>query len=242
MEYPKKIEPCPIVEAIIEIRFSSMLPSEAVFGIIFGAINKDFEKTTNLPILQLPEAVRSQDPALKYHAYNSFTNDDNSLKVNVGPKVITFINSETYLGWGEFFSKIKNILTKIIKTNVIQKVERIGIRYINFFSQKILKSLNLSIKVDNEELKDEPTTLRTEFTKDNFVRVIQVVNQAPVNIRNTTKIGSLVDIDCIYTNTSTIPLAINEFSNIINKGHQVEKETFYNLLKPEFIKTLNPVY
>jgi uncharacterized protein (TIGR04255 family) len=48
---PIKITPCPIVEAIIEIRFTTMLPSEAIFGIIYNAVtpglNLEVKKITD---------------------------------------------------------------------------------------------------------------------------------------------------------------------------------------------------
>ena len=33
---PEKINPCPILEAIVEIRFDSKVPHEAIFGIIYA--------------------------------------------------------------------------------------------------------------------------------------------------------------------------------------------------------------
>jgi len=59
MKIPKKIDPCPIVEAIVEIRFDSNLPGDAIFGVIYNQFKEDYPKFTKLPILQLPEAIRS---------------------------------------------------------------------------------------------------------------------------------------------------------------------------------------
>jgi hypothetical protein len=38
---PEKIENCPIVEAVFEIRYSSKYPEDAIFGVLYAAV-KDF--------------------------------------------------------------------------------------------------------------------------------------------------------------------------------------------------------
>lgn len=64
--FPKKISPCPIVEASVEIRFTSEVLPDAIFGIIYQAFKDEFSsKPEKLPILQLPEQIRSMDRNLK---------------------------------------------------------------------------------------------------------------------------------------------------------------------------------
>ena len=67
MSLPRNIERCPIIDALVEIRFETALNPNAVFGLIYGALMNDYPgKVENLPILQVPEAVRKNDPALKF--------------------------------------------------------------------------------------------------------------------------------------------------------------------------------
>ena len=44
MQIPKKITPCPILEAIVEIRFEPEEPDDAIFGIIYNKFKKRFPK------------------------------------------------------------------------------------------------------------------------------------------------------------------------------------------------------
>ena len=62
---PISIDPCPIIEAIFEIRFESSFPGDAIFGIIYNCFKDEYQTVEQLPILQLPAAVRTQDPALQ---------------------------------------------------------------------------------------------------------------------------------------------------------------------------------
>lgn len=51
MELPKKIDPCPIVDAIIEIRFSTNIHPSAVFGVIYNEFKDKYPTVEKLPIL-----------------------------------------------------------------------------------------------------------------------------------------------------------------------------------------------
>lgn len=66
MDLPKTIDPCPIVDALLEIRFQTLTHPNAVFGLIYNELQKDFPKVENLPILQLPDAIRASDPNFKF--------------------------------------------------------------------------------------------------------------------------------------------------------------------------------
>jgi hypothetical protein len=41
-----------------------------------------------------------------------------------------------------------------------------------------------------------------------------------------------------FTESESISVVINS----LNKAHQIEKETFFGLLKDDFVKSLNPEY
>jgi uncharacterized protein (TIGR04255 family) len=69
IQLPKKISPCPITEAIVELRFESDIPNDAVFGIVYQDFKTDYPVLEDLPILQLPESIRKQDKALHYKPY-----------------------------------------------------------------------------------------------------------------------------------------------------------------------------
>ncbi len=66
MKLPKRLKRNPILEAIAEVRFLSSVPNDAVIGLVFSSVQDIFGKPENLPILQLPAALREADPNLKY--------------------------------------------------------------------------------------------------------------------------------------------------------------------------------
>ena len=51
MPIPIKIEKCPIIEAIAEIRFIPIVPVNAVLGLIYSVLKDTFGKHEDLPLL-----------------------------------------------------------------------------------------------------------------------------------------------------------------------------------------------
>src|SRR5659263_57254 len=111
MSLPVKISPCPILDALLEIRFSSKINSNAVFGLIYNALQTNFPKVESLPILQLPDVVRATDPNFRYKPHYKISNEKYVLQI--GPDVIAISAFPNYVGWEEFSDKIFDILDKI---------------------------------------------------------------------------------------------------------------------------------
>ncbi|KJR40515.1 hypothetical protein MCHI_003591, partial [Candidatus Magnetoovum chiemensis] len=48
MALPKKITPCPIIEAIVEIRFSTDLLSDVIIGIVYKSLKDKYPRLNKL--------------------------------------------------------------------------------------------------------------------------------------------------------------------------------------------------
>ncbi len=239
MKLPEKISPCPIVEAIVEIRFQPSLPLDAVFGMVYSAVKDDFSTTEKLPILQLPEAVRDQDPNLRYKPHYRLKGE--KFLMNVGSRVLSVINTGDYIGWDKFFEKIKSVLVKIEPLKIMDKIVRIGIRYVNFFEDlDIYDKINLKINFHDQPFAAKQKTFKALMDKSPFISNLQLVNNNQVNVKGQIETGSVLDSDNYIENLNGIPYS--DLEKVINAGHLVEKEIFFSLLTDEYINTLNPVY
>lgn len=234
MTLPINISPCPILDALLEVRFSSKINSNAVFGLIYNVLQSDFGKVESLPILQLPDVVRASDPNFKYKPHYRISN--NNFVIQIGPDVLAISSFPKYVGWDLFSKTIFDILQKIEKVGIINKIERVGIRYVNFFENSIFDKINLKVCIGTENILYKNTVVRTEIEQGDFNSTLQIAN----NAINGAKIGSIIDID-----TFTISNLDSFFDNkidVINNGHTKEKELFYSLLQHDFLNTLNPKY
>jgi len=147
MLLPKKIAPCPIIDALLEIRFETDVHPSAVFGIIYHAISTKYPNVEKLPVLQVPEPVRDNDPTFKFKPYFKVT--DNNYIVQIGPDVITISSHPKYAGWNSFSAEIFTLIHTVQNLDIVNSIVRLGLRYINFFPIDIFNNINLEILFKN---------------------------------------------------------------------------------------------
>lgn len=234
MKLPLKITPCPIIEALLEIRFTTIIHPNAVFGLFYQALKSDFPKVENLPILQIPDALRATDPNLKYKPLYKISNND--FVIQLGSDVFSINSFPNYVGWTRYSEQIFNVLHRIEELKIINTISRLGLRYINFFEGNIFDNINLSICINSQSINFKNTVIRTEITQDNFVSTLQVAN----NIWNKKQYGSIIDIDTFKDSELNDFFASKE--GLINDAHTKEKELFFNLLKEDYLVKFNPEF
>ncbi|MBL1213765.1 MAG: TIGR04255 family protein [Ignavibacteriae bacterium] len=238
---PQKIEACPIIESVLEIRFSSKFPSDAIFGIIYKSIEEDFsgDAPKTLPILQLPEQLRNNDPNLKYQPFYKLSRGNVSL--SIGPKTVMFSNLAPYVGWNDWSNFFNNILEKIDETKVFSQVERFGLRYINSFNSNLLQKINIEFKINNKSYYENPLNIRTEIHDDELVKILQLVNVLdPTNKMPDRR--TIIDIDCIHNLNQPSDQFFKNYMQLIEHAHNKEKELFFSLLSDELLLSLKPSY
>ncbi|MCK5536167.1 MAG: TIGR04255 family protein [Bacteroidales bacterium] len=236
-DIPKKITPDPILEAIVDIRFTTLVPSEAVFGLLYNRLSTLFPRYEKLPILQLPEAVRNSDKSLEFAPHYKFIN--NGYEMQIGPKVIAIIRTKPYIGWDNYYEIITNILTILSELKFIDNITRVGVRYIDFFTNSNIFS-KLKFKVENFPFNQDQTTYVTTFLNDSFRTNLQVSNATEIIVRNEKHIGSIFDTDTYKEEINTFNL--NNLLQTIRDAHDLEKRIFYTLIDEEFIENFNPEY
>ena len=238
---PLRLEKCPLVDALIEIRFESSIIGSAIFGIIYNLIRNDYKgPVTNLPILQVPEQIRKNDPNLKFKPL--YRIEAEKYIIQIGDDVLCISSKIPYTGWDEFSSRTIELIKKISGENIINRVLRIGHRYVNFFEGDIMDKLTIS-KPTISGYQTNNILVRTEIRDcDDFIDTVQITNSAmyksPFN--TDTLLGSLIDIDSFkeYGNN----YFLENLESEINKVHTCEKNMFFSLLTEEFLNSLNPVY
>ncbi len=239
MRIPKKIDPCPITEVVVEIRFESELPEDAIFGVIYNRFKDRYQSTKKLPILQIPEAIRSQDPNLKFSPHYRIQ-DDNFL-IQIGPKVFSLVNLKEYCGWECLSQRIYETFAMLADLKIMNNIIRFGLRYINMFDElNIYDKSNLKVFLNEKSFGDTTINLTMRIPAGDYFNQFKVVNHAQVIIDNNIHNGSIIDID-----TALSPFSGDFFGNIhtiVENAHTHEKQLFFSLLKDDFVASLHPVY
>ena len=236
---PSNIQPCPIIDALVEFRFKAKVDPNAVFGLIYGALMVQYPGTIiNLPITQVPEAVRTSDPSFKYKPlYRLLTND---VSVQIGPDVLSISSSLPYIGWERFKNHVLTIINLIKEKEIIDNVIRLGHRYINFFEMDMLPYITMSFEM-TKGYSIQNLQITTSVQDSSFGNTIQFANCSVMNMNQPNeKRGSIIDIDTFKEYKDNFFLS--NIEKEIEEAHVSEKTLFFSLLSESFIERLNPQY
>lgn len=239
---PKLLRDCPLIDALIEIRFETTLNPSVVFAVVYALLREEFKgPVINLPLLQIPEQVRLLDPNLKYKPL--YRIDGDGIILQIGPDVICVSSQKPYVGWDRLSGVCVNIINKMISGGVITGVTRLGHRYVNFFEKNITEELAVTFGVlDGYELRGK--LIRYDLVDGNFTNVMQFSDTAEYKMPLSGQIqrGSLIDIDTSRDYGFDKKFFINHMREELDLSHMSEKKLFYAMLKERFIQSLNPEY
>jgi uncharacterized protein (TIGR04255 family) len=234
---PSSISPCPIKESVSEIRFKANVPDDAVFGIVYQVLKHNFSNVQQLPIMDLPSEFRTGDRSLQFQAYFRLENENQVALI--GPRMIAVGMRGDYPGWQQHSSNLKSILTTCHSTGIIERISRMGLRYINFFSFDIFPKLRLRFSIGDTNIEGAETSFKTVLKAPDCNTLLQLRKDVALS-KQPGKTGSVIDIDCFLSDPAgEFGAALQGF---LEKAHTAEKKMFFELLTPDFLATLNPAY
>ena len=240
---PKKLEPVPIISAVVEIKFVATVPPDAVLGIVYPLLFTEYKTIHKLPIVEIPNDIREKDPALRHAPHYEFVDNDKVLRVLVGPKVlaVAFYKSKqkSYPGWTEHIEKkVFDIYEKVFKNTFIKKIDRFGIRYTDFFKDSNIfqnSKYRLADGVKENVGIDEKVQVSRNFEEKNFFHNIVVSNNAEFAIDNQHERGSIIDIDT-YKEEGLEDFQSN-YKEYLKQCHLLNKLQFFQILDTKYINT-----
>lgn len=244
MKLPKKISPDRIRDSIVEVRYNPKVPFEVAIGVIYTALDNSYSYT-NRPIenIPVPKPNNTNELTLNLGSYNLFYNE--KIKIQLSPGSFIFnCRNNNYIGWEMYLPEILKVLNQVSSVEIIENFTRIGIRYISDYEDfDLSKSVNFDFSFGMPEVKSTQYSFRTEFNSHGSRIIINLGNKIPKKSIKTNKIVSVtsIDVDSIFD----IPEKTHDLDIIkhfLNSAHKKEKEIFFKLLKPEFLKKLNPQY
>lgn len=237
MRIPKRITPDPIIEAVVEIKFEPKVPPDAILGLVYRKIEDKYKNIQKLPILQLPDEIRTRDSNLRYQPYYKMTHGN--FVFQIGPRVLS-LSVAKYPGWDSFAQEINYIYNQCNDSRILDKIVRLGMRYIDFFDSNMFKHCLLSLYLQGRDFSEQATALHTQVAHDKYVSDLRISNMATVTKEGKNREGSIIDIDTYVDDPKFI--VNNPLPELLDSQHKIAKELFFSLLKPDFLETLNPEY
>jgi len=236
---PIKIDPCPIVEAILEIRFITSESWRTLPGLLFAHIRERYPEQKDLPLAQLPDEIRRHEPAFTYQPLVQFLGRD--FLIQFGPRVVSLVTKPNqYPGWAAVETEMTWLLGQLQKLGFVSEGERLGVRYINFFVFDVFEKLLLDVTMGGKRLAGPELSITTVLPRLPLTARLQVANSAILGTGDDAKHGSVLDVD-VWLGSLDFEIFQNGLAKF-GEAHQFEKQIFFGLLKPEFLGTLNPIY
>jgi len=236
---PVRISPCPIVEAVFEIRFTSTEPWATMPGLLYAEIRQKYCEQKQLPIAHMPEEIRRQDPVMARLPLMQFLGSD--FLIQLGPRVVNLVTKpNAYPGWAAIESELRWTLERLQKVGFVSEGKRLGVRYIDFFAGDIFQSLKLGLHLDDRALGGVEADVTTIFRRGPLTMRLRLANGAIVARPAGPQPGSVLDMDAWFG-----ALDFDVFKDSPSRfaeAHQAIKELFFGLLRKEYLATLHPEY
>lgn len=239
--YPVSLESCPIVEATVQLSCSFNVPKETIMGILYNTINSEnklhLRGIKALPVTNIPEQIRMVDPNLRNKPTHQILCNEGSIMIG---------SNEIYLGailpyksWKDFKEFVDYVLDSTKRSNILKTYSAASIRYLNFFQLNVFDKINLNIKLNDKTINYNSTFVKSEIPSRTFIDIFQISNGVHIENKelNLNTNGSLIDLVIVSKSVS-----IENVKNMIESLHDEVKKMFFDLLKEEFIKELNPTY
>lgn len=226
-----------VVECIFDILFETDYVAESFFSIISKVDN--YDNIIKLPLSQLPEAIRKNDPNLKNQPLYEITSDKNKdYKVTLGDNVIGIAIVDNYTSWNHsFFPQIKTLFQEVLNSKKINKIKRMGLRYVNFLvDENIFETGKIKVIINEGETVDKKLFLRVESAIDSINYNKVITNNTAY--KGSSNLGSIIDI--VTSNEVTISDTdnIDYIFDLINKLHEVNENKFKEVISDEYITKL----
>ncbi len=243
---PTKLKKEPLIDAIFEARFATV--PNILPGLLYTTL-KGVKTLEQLPLSQIPQAIRDRDLNMHYAPLCRLVFDD--FYINIGDRTISISCRYPYPGWDKFQPEIMTVFKALKKSDLEIKIERYSLKYIdilplNTFPQQV-SALNLKLNLADYSLESEHHEFDIKLTvnENGFTHLIQLSSSVTATLPDKNKKeGVAIDVDSIAIQSSCVEFKefIKTLPVNLEKLHLENKRIFFSCLKTGTIKSLEPVY
>ena len=143
---------------------------------------------------RFPEEIRRREPAFTYQPLIQFLSRGDFL-IQFGPRVISLVTkSKEYPGWPALEKEMAWLISELQQLGFVSEGERLGVRYINFFSFDIFEKLVLEVSTGRNGSQVN-VSVTSVLTKPPFTSRLLVANSAILGTGDSARVGSVLDVD-----------------------------------------------
>lgn len=234
-----------LTETVVEAR---IIPNpDKARDLWAGILSPDFEKLgfIYIPVPQL-NLVQQDSSAIKFTLDKDNVNSSLNLFVNEKTGVRFVINGLTvsfncaqgkYLGWKEYNQVLIEVLSVFMKLDIAKSFDRLMIRYISEYEFNILDKVKIEVNphANCEYLTSEISLSRSENNVYSYITISGIKERVSKN-KNEKRVTSLFDVNVFERLKENA--SIDDVCASLDNIHEIEKKSFFGLLKEDFIKTI----
>lgn len=212
-----------------------------------GILSPNLEKLgfIYIPVPQL-NLVQQDSTAIKFtldkdnvnSSLNLFVNEQTGVRFVINGLTVSFNCAQgRYLGWNEYRKVLIEILNVFIAEDIALSFERLMIRYISEYDFNILDKVKIEVNPHAacEYQTSEISLSRSENNVDSFITISGLKERFSKN-KKEARVTSLFDVNVFERLKENTP--INEVYDSLDYIHEIEKKSFFGLLKEDFIETI----
>lgn len=237
---PVRISPCPILEAIMEVRFVTEEDWEVLPGLLFNLVRERYPVKKTLSLSQIPSDIRKKVPELTYRALLQFEREN--FVIRFGPRVFALATKGDYPGWPAFRSEMEWLLKRVEEAGFITEGERLGLRYMDFFEGRgrLFDLLTAKVFFGDYPVSGPELQVSKVLRREPFQARLVLNDGVTVRRGGAVVQGGLLDLD-VWLSAQHFGL-FNDGLEQFDKGHDLNKQVFFGLLDPSYLESLKPEY
>jgi uncharacterized protein (TIGR04255 family) len=244
---PTKLHKEPLMDAVFEIRFSTLIPGSSILpGIYFDKLDGE-KRIEQLSVASIPKQIRDTDPNLQFAPLmRVYWND---FIILIGDRSVAVACGLPYPGWVKFKETILRVVEILGAVGTIQEIQRYSLKYVDIISGKNIEeriaSVNLHVRLGDHCLEKDNFQFRIEILSGQYINAIQIISSAvgmTANKKTSTE-GLVIDVDTICNIDSQKLVEFSpDLSEKLDQIHRENKVMFFNCLAPTTLTALEPTY
>lgn len=234
-----------IIDCLFEIRYENPQP---IVALIPGILHAKLAGPVMIhPQPPIPEEFLKNDPNMQ--VVPSFVLEWNEFVISGNFCFIAVAKKTPYGEWASFKAGIAEIHNELLKDDLISKITRYSIKYVDFFDEceiPPLDLLNVNINMSTTQLKSEIFTLHAEIPDDDYLNIIKIVSSATLNQfpGQTTRKGLVLETDTLRLLPQGITPRefMSNHSEWLDAIHTINKAKVFEIISDTALERMEPVY
>lgn len=242
---PTRLSVEPIIDAIMEVRFSASIDASLLLpGLLLQKFGPDV-KVEKLPLSEMPESLRQQDPGLRFHPVVRVFHGGFIFLIGTGSVGVGCLLP--YPGWVKFREVIRAVIDVLNGARIVDRVLRYSLKYVDLLefssSREAFEHLNVSVHFAGVNAADYPLNIGAQIPEGIFIHAIQVGSPAHIRLLDgREKTGTVLTIDTLVLNEFDFGEFVAGFEERIDAIHLSNKAKFFSFLNDDALKKMGATY